>query len=297
MALTRAAAHELGPHGITVNCLCPGYVLDEMGAAGARARARRLVVGAVPARPPRRAARRRPGRALPRVQRLRLPHRRRAERLRRDGAALTDSARLAAVRAEDWDERYAEQQQWSAEPNRLVAELLADLPPGTPWTWRRGRGGTRSGWPGRGWRVTAVDFSGVGLDRGPRAAGCRRASPGSPPTSAPGRRRRRAWTWCSSPTCTCPQDDTAAAARRGRSAGCGPAAGCWSSATTSRTSPRGVGGPQEPAILHSVERLAPGRRAAGRRPAGAGAAGDAGGHRAGHPAVGTSTGLNRRSRR
>jgi 3-oxoacyl-[acyl-carrier protein] reductase len=34
MALTRAAAQELGPHGITVNCLCPGYVVDEMGAAG-----------------------------------------------------------------------------------------------------------------------------------------------------------------------------------------------------------------------------------------------------------------------
>jgi 3-oxoacyl-[acyl-carrier protein] reductase len=30
MALTRAAAHELGPHGITVNCLCPGYVLEAM---------------------------------------------------------------------------------------------------------------------------------------------------------------------------------------------------------------------------------------------------------------------------
>jgi NAD(P)-dependent dehydrogenase (short-subunit alcohol dehydrogenase family) len=29
MALTKAAAHELGPHGITVNCLCPGYVVDE----------------------------------------------------------------------------------------------------------------------------------------------------------------------------------------------------------------------------------------------------------------------------
>ncbi|SFK96422.1 SDR family NAD(P)-dependent oxidoreductase [Geodermatophilus ruber] len=27
-ALTRVAAHELGPHGITVNCLCPGYLLD-----------------------------------------------------------------------------------------------------------------------------------------------------------------------------------------------------------------------------------------------------------------------------
>ncbi|MBW8768077.1 MAG: SDR family NAD(P)-dependent oxidoreductase [Geodermatophilales bacterium] len=29
VALTRAAAHELGPHGITVNCVCPGYLLDE----------------------------------------------------------------------------------------------------------------------------------------------------------------------------------------------------------------------------------------------------------------------------
>ncbi|MDQ1662947.1 MAG: hypothetical protein QOJ68_2927 [Blastococcus sp.] len=35
MALTKAAAHELGAHGITVNCLCPGYVLDEREAVGA----------------------------------------------------------------------------------------------------------------------------------------------------------------------------------------------------------------------------------------------------------------------
>lgn len=32
VALTRIAAAELGPHGITVNCVCPGYVLTEMGA-------------------------------------------------------------------------------------------------------------------------------------------------------------------------------------------------------------------------------------------------------------------------
>ncbi|CCH86949.1 Short-chain dehydrogenase/reductase SDR [Modestobacter italicus] len=32
IALTRAAAAELGPLGITVNCLCPGFVLTEMGA-------------------------------------------------------------------------------------------------------------------------------------------------------------------------------------------------------------------------------------------------------------------------
>jgi NAD(P)-dependent dehydrogenase (short-subunit alcohol dehydrogenase family) len=33
VSLTQAAATELGPHGITVNAICPGYVLTEMGAA------------------------------------------------------------------------------------------------------------------------------------------------------------------------------------------------------------------------------------------------------------------------
>lgn len=32
VGLTRAAAHEWGQHGITVNAVCPGYVLTEMGA-------------------------------------------------------------------------------------------------------------------------------------------------------------------------------------------------------------------------------------------------------------------------
>jgi len=32
VALSRIAAHELGPHQITVNSVCPGYVLTEMGA-------------------------------------------------------------------------------------------------------------------------------------------------------------------------------------------------------------------------------------------------------------------------
>jgi 3-oxoacyl-[acyl-carrier protein] reductase len=31
ISLTRVAAMELGPHNITVNCICPGYVLTEMG--------------------------------------------------------------------------------------------------------------------------------------------------------------------------------------------------------------------------------------------------------------------------
>jgi 3-oxoacyl-[acyl-carrier protein] reductase len=33
IALTRVTALELGPSGITANCLCPGYVLTDMGAA------------------------------------------------------------------------------------------------------------------------------------------------------------------------------------------------------------------------------------------------------------------------
>jgi 3-oxoacyl-[acyl-carrier protein] reductase len=33
VSLTQVCARELGPDGITVNCLCPGYVLTEMGAA------------------------------------------------------------------------------------------------------------------------------------------------------------------------------------------------------------------------------------------------------------------------
>jgi NAD(P)-dependent dehydrogenase (short-subunit alcohol dehydrogenase family) len=32
ISLTRVSAMELGSHGITVNCICPGYVLTEMGA-------------------------------------------------------------------------------------------------------------------------------------------------------------------------------------------------------------------------------------------------------------------------
>src|SRR3954449_8706899 len=76
------------------------------------------------------------------------------------------------MRAADWDQRYAEQRQWSAEPNALVAELLAGLPPGDAVDLAAGEGRHALWLAGRGWRVTAVDFSAVGLDRG-------RAQPGA----------------------------------------------------------------------------------------------------------------------
>src|SRR3954454_22118393 len=90
------------------------------------------------------------------------------------------------MRAADWDQRYAEQRQWSAEPNALVAELLAGLPPGDAvelsagegcealWLVGPGWGGGRHAVcrAGGGWRVAAVDYSAGGLDRG-------RAQPGA----------------------------------------------------------------------------------------------------------------------
>ena len=74
--------------------------------------------------------------------------------------------RLQGVRAGEWDERYAERQQWSAEPNALIAELLADVPPGDAVDLAAGEGRHALWLAGGGWRVTAVDFSEVGLARG-----------------------------------------------------------------------------------------------------------------------------------
>jgi SAM-dependent methyltransferase len=70
------------------------------------------------------------------------------------------------VQASDWDARYAEKAQWSAGPNALVAALLGDLPPGRAVDLAAGEGRHARWLAGLGWRVTAVDFSAVGLDRG-----------------------------------------------------------------------------------------------------------------------------------
>jgi SAM-dependent methyltransferase len=80
------------------------------------------------------------------------------------------------MRAHDWDERYAEAQQWSAEPNRLVAELLAGLPPGDAVDLAAGEGRHALWLAGLGWRATAVDFSGVGLARGQAQPGADRVT-------------------------------------------------------------------------------------------------------------------------
>jgi SAM-dependent methyltransferase len=76
--------------------------------------------------------------------------------------------------AESWDRRYAETDLvWSAEPNRFVAAELARLPPGRAVDLAAGEGRNALWLAGLGWRVTAVDFSAVALDKGRRIAQAR----------------------------------------------------------------------------------------------------------------------------
>jgi 2-polyprenyl-3-methyl-5-hydroxy-6-metoxy-1,4-benzoquinol methylase len=68
---------------------------------------------------------------------------------------------------EDWDRRYGGTELlWRAEPNRFVAAELQGLPPGRALDLGAGEGRNAVWLAERGWRVTAVDFSAVALDKG-----------------------------------------------------------------------------------------------------------------------------------
>ena len=76
--------------------------------------------------------------------------------------------------ADAWDTRYRDAELlWSAEPNQFVAAELADLPAGTALDLACGEGRNAVWLAGRGWRVTAVDFSPVAVDRGRSLASAR----------------------------------------------------------------------------------------------------------------------------
>jgi SAM-dependent methyltransferase len=158
------------------------------------------------------------------------------------------------VRADDWDQRYADGQQWSSEPNALVAELLGGLPPGDAVDLAAGEGRHALWLTGLGWRVTAVDFSAVGLRRGAAQAGAERV----------------AWvtadvtTWTAPPESTdlvlvaylhLPEADTVAVLTRAVG-WLRPGGRLLVLGHDVENIASGIGGPQEPAILHSVDRLA-----------------------------------------
>ncbi len=77
-----------------------------------------------------------------------------------------------------WDERYAASELvWSSTPNQFVAAEVADLTPGRALDLAAGEGRNALWLAERGWQVTAVDFSLVGLDKGAPDRGCAAARP------------------------------------------------------------------------------------------------------------------------
>lgn len=76
--------------------------------------------------------------------------------------------------SQQWDERYASSEfTWSTQPNQFVAAELAGLPPGRALDLAAGEGRNTVWLAERGWHVTAVDFSRVGLDKGRKLSAAR----------------------------------------------------------------------------------------------------------------------------
>jgi len=76
---------------------------------------------------------------------------------------------------EQWDERYrVDELIWRAEPNRFLVEEVAGLTPGRALDLACGEGRNALWLAERGWQVTAVDFSAVGLEKARRLASERR---------------------------------------------------------------------------------------------------------------------------
>ncbi|MFD7986605.1 class I SAM-dependent methyltransferase [Kitasatospora indigofera] len=73
--------------------------------------------------------------------------------------------------SQDWDARYgATELVWGTEPNRWVVRETSALPAGRALDLAAGEGRNSIWLAGRGWRVTAVDFSEVAVERGRRLA-------------------------------------------------------------------------------------------------------------------------------
>ncbi|HEY7105088.1 MAG TPA: class I SAM-dependent methyltransferase [Acidimicrobiia bacterium] len=73
--------------------------------------------------------------------------------------------------ASDWDARYDRDDLiWTAEPNRFLVAETADLAPGRALDLACGEGRNAVWLATKGWRATAVDFSGVALAKAARLA-------------------------------------------------------------------------------------------------------------------------------
>ncbi len=75
------------------------------------------------------------------------------------------------MEAHDWDERYrGATHLWTERPNQLLVEEISGLKPGRALDLGTGEGRNAVWLAEQGWQATAVDFSGVALERGAAAA-------------------------------------------------------------------------------------------------------------------------------
>lgn len=72
--------------------------------------------------------------------------------------------------ADDWDERYGDDQMWSGHPNEQLVVEVSELPAGTALDVGCGEGADAIWLAERGWRVTGIDVSARALGRAARAA-------------------------------------------------------------------------------------------------------------------------------
>jgi SAM-dependent methyltransferase len=152
-----------------------------------------------------------------------------------------------------WDARYAASDLvWSAEPNRFVEAELTDLPPGRALDLAAGEGRNAIWLARRGWDVTAVDYSQVGLDKGRRLAGdtavrwvCADATTWD---------ERAAYDLTVMAYLQVPAADRRAAVRAGF-ASLRPGGTLLVVGHDSRNLTDGVGGPQDPGVLYTAEDL------------------------------------------
>lgn len=169
----------------------------------------------------------------------------------------TIGRRRSHVDAKAWDERYAGTELvWSAEPNRFVAEETGGLPAGRALDLAAGEGRNAIWLAKQGWDVTAVDFSAAALAKGKLLADAQSA--------AVERVTADLLTWTPEPGAYdlvlvaylhLPEVEMAKVlAAAAASVAPGGTFLLIGHDVTNLT--EGVGGPQEPSILHTPERVA-----------------------------------------
>jgi SAM-dependent methyltransferase len=154
--------------------------------------------------------------------------------------------------ATGWDARYAEVDQvWSSGPNQFVEVELRDLPPGNALDIACGEGRNAIWLAAQGWKVTAIDFSSVGVDRG------RSRADGLPIS----------WVVGDVLTVDLPQTDLAVLAYlqlpadqrrsvvRRAFAALSPGGSLFVVAHDSSNLTEGTGGPQDPSVLYTADDL------------------------------------------